>query len=151
MPPPYSQLLYRGNYSLSIGKDFSGSILSAELGGGYRRDERIFPGLMTGKLNYSALSKRVKVRLPNGEMVDRLPYIWFFYCNSKDNGNEPFLMKSPLDNKTYLWIFPDDGIEIEMVDRFLGTTGLTVKQVNVQGVLTNSDGSINEGILSPDA
>jgi hypothetical protein len=144
-------LCYRGNYSLTAGIDFGGTMLSAEYGGGYREDEVIFPPLRYWKLTYSALHKHVKVRLPNGEMIDRLSYVWQMYYNSKNTGNQPFILRCPRDKKIYLAYFPDDTLEVEMMDMFLGTTGLSIKQVNVRGITTNADGSLNEGITYADS
>ena len=139
----YPELLYRGNYSLTVGASYEGSILSAELGGGFRRDEILFPKLLFGRLTYGALSKRVTVQPEGGaEPKSRLDYVWDFYCDSKDNANRPFRMRSPRDGKMYLWFFPENGIELEMLNRNLATTGLKVQQVYVRGVATLDDGSL---------
>lgn len=140
----YRALTYRGNYQLTLGADYSGAILSAEFGGGYRVDETIFPKLLYGKLTYSALLRRPKTLTNSeGKLVSRLRYVWDAYTYSKDNGNEPFVMRSPLDDKPYLWIFGEDNLEITLVDQLLATAGLSVRQVRVKGVATNADGSLD--------
>lgn len=146
---PFNQLVYRGNFECSVGADYSGSFLRADYGGGYSETEVIFPRLLTARLSYSALTRGAKVRLPSGESLDRLTYVWSFYCRQMDNGREPFLMRSPLDGKMYLWEFAEESLEITLVDLKLGTTGLALKQVYVRGVATNADGSIDEGIVLP--
>lgn len=146
----YDFLQYRGNFECSVGIDYSGAHLGAEYGAGYYESEKVFPGLLFGRLNYSALSRRVRVRLATGEAVSRLNYVWFFYRACMDNGRKPFLMRSPLDERLYLWKFADESLEITLVDLFLGTCGLGVRQVRVKGVAMNADGSIDEGVLRPD-
>jgi hypothetical protein len=148
----YPLLVYRGNYRVTLGASYEGSILSAEMGGGYRRDEVIFPKILTGKLTYEALEKRVWVQpAEGGPPKSRLDYIWDFYCGSKDNANRPFRMRSPRDGKMYLWFFPENGIELEMMNRNLATTGLKVQQVYVKGVATLDDGSLaDDGDSPPD-
>lgn len=146
----FPELIYRGNFSLTVGASYEGAILSAELGGGYRRDEVIFPKLLFGRLAYKALEKRVWVEPPDAEPTNRFDYIWNFYCDSKDNANRPFRMRSPRDDKMYLWFFPENNIEIEMMHHYLGTTGLKVQQVYMQGVNTLPDGSIADEVDNPD-
>lgn len=148
---PYPQLIYRGNYQLTVGADYAGAHLRADYGGGYSETETVFPGLLTARLNYSALSKRVNVRLRDGETATRLNYIFNFYRARMDAGREPFVMRSPLDDKLYLWEFADDALEVTMVDMYLATTGLAVRQTYVRGVATNADGSVDEDVIDPDA
>jgi hypothetical protein len=146
----YPYLNYRGNFSLTAGIDYAGTMLSAEYGGGFREDEVIFPPLRYWKLTYSALNRRVKVQLPSGEAVNRIDYVWGMYCASKENGNRPFILRCPRDSKLYLAIFTDDTLEMELVDLWLATAGVAIKQAAVRGVATNADGSLDEGVLSPD-
>lgn len=148
---PYAQLIYRGNYSLTASIDFAGTMLSAEYGGGYREDEVIFPPLRGWRLNYSALSKLVSVQLRDGERASRLNYIWNFYTASKAAGNLPFVVRCPRDEKLYLAYFPDDNLEMTLVDQFLATCGLSVRQLYVRGVTVNADGSVEESVIDPDA
>lgn len=149
--PVYPMLIYRGNFSCSVGKAYGGTYLRAELGGGRSKTEAIFPGLLTARLNYTALSKRVNVRLRDGETASRLYYIYNFYCAAMDAGKRPFVMRSPLDDKLYLWEFTDDGIELSMMDSYLATTGLGMMQTYPEGVTVNADGSVNEDVIDPDA
>jgi hypothetical protein len=142
-----SQLLYRGNYSLTAGIDYGGAILSAEYPFGYREDAVIGVPLRSWTLNYTALHKRVSIQLPNGERASRLNYVWSMYCNSKDAGNLPFILRCPRDEKLYLAYFPENGLQIEMVDMYLATAGLQIKQMNIKGVATNDDGSLDESSL----
>jgi hypothetical protein len=147
----YSRLVYRGNYELTVGVSYENSHLRAEFGGGLSDTEVIFPGLMYARLNYSALSRRVNVQPPNAEPLDRLLYIWNFYRESMDAGRRPFLMRvpPPLPEKFYLWEFAETNLELNAVDRFLATTGLSVKQVIVRGVSTLEDGSVGDEFINP--
>lgn len=148
---PFPMLIYRGNYELTASVDFSGTMLSAEYGGGFREDEVIFPPMRGWSLSYKALSKRVSVQLANGERASRLNYVWNFYMASKAGGNLPFVVRCPRDEKLYLAYFPDDALQVNLVDQFLGTCGLTVRQLYVRGVSVNADGSVNEDLIDPDA
>lgn len=148
---PYSQLIYRGNYALTARIDFAGTMLSVEYGGGFREDEVIFPPMRGWSLNYSALSKRVHIQLRDGERASRLNYIWNFYVASKAGGNLPFVVRCPRDEKLYLAYFPDDALEMTMVDNYLATTGLALRQTSVRGVAVNADGSVDEDVIDPDA
>lgn len=148
---PYPQLIYRGNYQLTAGIDFGGTMLSVEYGGGFREDEVVFPPMRKWSLTYSALSKRVAVRLRDGETASRLNYVWNFYVESKAGGNIPFVVRCPRDEKLYLAYFPDDALEMTMVDNYLATTGLALRQVYVRGVSVNADGSVDEDLIDPDA
>ena len=142
-----SQLLYRGNYSLTLGINYDGALLSAEYPFGYREDAVIGVPLLYWRLSYTALHKRVGVQLPDGERASRLNYVWGMYRESKDNGNRPFILRCPRDEKFYLAHFPENNLELEMVDQFLATAGLPIKQLRVRGVSTNTDGSLNEDTL----
>ena len=149
--PTYPELVYRGTFQCEVGADYSGSLLTADQGGGLLASEIVFPGLLLVSLNYSTLHRRVKVRLPTGESVSRLDYIWWFFRNSKDGANAPFLMRSPLDERLFLWRFPDDRLTLSLVDFYLATTGLQLQQAIVTGVTLNDDGSIPEGVTYPDS
>jgi hypothetical protein len=141
------QLLYRGNFSLSLGIEYEGVILSANYPFGYREDAVIGAPLRLWQLNYTALHKRVNVQLPNGERASRLNYVWGVYCESKDNGNRPFILRCPRDDKFYLAYFPENNLQIQMVDSYLATAGLPIKQLRIKSVATNADGSLDEDDL----
>lgn len=143
--PDYPILIYRGHFHVTMGFDHSGSLLSAEYGGGLRSDEVIFPKLRTGSLNYPTLHRDAMIEVEEDTFVNRLDYIVGFYNTSKENGNEPFLMKSPLDGKWYLWFFPDNNLDVELIDLYMGSSGLKIRQIYVQGVVPdNADGSFDE-------
>lgn len=143
--PDVPILLYRGHFRVTVGFDHSGSLLSAEYGGGLRSDEVVFPKLRTASLSYPTLHRDAMIEVAEDTLVNRLDYIVNFYNTSKENGNEPFLMKSPLDGKWYLWFFPDNDLSVELIDLYMGSTGLKVKQVYVRGVVPdNADGSFDE-------
>lgn len=147
LPTGFETLIYRGHFRCSIGFDHSGSLLSAEYGGGLRDDEVIFPKLRIGSLSYPTLHRDAMIEVEEDVFVNRLDYICNFYNASKENGNEPFLMKSPLDGKWFLWIFPEDELSVELIDLYMGTSGLKIKQVYVRGVVPdNADGSFNEEV-----
>src|SRR5687767_14298331 len=103
--PEYPELIYRGNYEVSVGVDYGGSFLRAEYGGGYSETEVIFPALLTCRLTYSALSRRALITPGDAEPTDRLTYVYGFYRAQMDRGRRPFLMRWPLDDKMYLWEF----------------------------------------------
>lgn len=145
LPEGFDILIYRGHFRMTMGFDHSGSLLSAEYGGGLRDDEVIFPKLRTGSLSYPTLHRDITIEVEEDVFVNRLEYIVGFYNTSKENGNEPFLMKSPLDGKWFLWFFPEDDLSVELIDLYMGTTGLKIQQRYVQGVVPdNADGSFNE-------
>ena len=55
LPEGYEVLLWRGNFSLTVGLDYSGSLLRATFGGGFSETEVIFPPLRVASLKYDAL------------------------------------------------------------------------------------------------
>lgn len=150
MPDEIPTLIYRGNFSCAAGIDFAGTMLAAEFGGGYRTDEVVMPPLRYWSFTYSALSRRVNVQPPNAEPIDRLSYIWNFYYQSKLNGNRPFKVRCPRDNKLYLAYWPDGNLEMSLADQFLATTGLQARQLYMRGVNTLPDGSLDEGVENSD-
>jgi hypothetical protein len=149
MPGPFAQLIYRGNFQLTAGIDYGGALLSAKFPNGYRRTAVVGVPLRDWKLTYSALHRRVKVQLPNGESMSRLDYVWAMYCSSKGSGNYPFVLRCARDGKLYLAVFTDDRLEYSLIDQFLATSGLAIEQAAVRGVTTNADGSLDEGITYP--
>lgn len=147
LPVGYSILIYRGHFHCEVGLTYKDAILSAGYGGGFRSDELVFPPLRTASLSYPTLNIDAMIEVTTGVFKNRLQYIWDFFRASKDAGNKPFLMKSPnpADNKFYLWVFSDPDLSIELVDIFMGTSGLKLEQVYVKGVEPdNSDGSFDE-------
>jgi hypothetical protein len=145
------ELVYRGNFQVVVGIDYAGTILSAEFGSGYREDEVVGLPLLTARLNYEALTRRAFIRPPDSaKPVDRLEYIWNFYCDSKDRGNRPCRMRSPRDERMYLWFFPDDNLTLNMIDAYCATGGLALKQWRGRGVNTLDDGSVADEVVNPD-
>jgi hypothetical protein len=146
----YERLLFRGHFHCEVGIDYSGSFLGVEYGGGLDETEKVFPGLLTAKLSYPELDRDVLIMPPGAvEPVSRLDYIWGFYRRSMDNARRPFLMRSPLDKKLYLWKFADDSLSIELVNLFMGTTGLSMKQTYVRHMNTLEGGALDEGEENP--
>jgi len=143
--PDFPILKYRGHFECEIGVSYKDAKLGASLGGGYKTVENIFPPLLYGSLYYPTLHRDAMIEVEPDTFVDRLTYIWSFYRTSKDNADQPFLMKSPLDGKWYLWDFPDDDLSIRLVDLFMGSSGLKIEQRYVEGVTPdNEDGSFDE-------
>jgi hypothetical protein len=143
--PDYPVLIYRGHFRMSSGVSYKDSLLTAEFGGGLETAEVIFPRSHYASLNYSNLHRDALIEVEEDVFVDRMTYLCDFYCNSKDNGNEPFLMKNPRDGKWFLWKFEDDDLTIELMNLFAGSTGLKIKQVAVRGLTPdNLDGSFDE-------
>lgn len=145
LPVGYSILIYRGHFECEIGVSYKAAKLGAPFGGGYKTVENIFPPLLYGSLSYPTLHRDAMIEVEPDTFVNRLDYIWAFYRESKDNADKPFLMKSPLDGKWYLWDFPDDDLSIRLVDLYMGSTGLKIEQRYVEGVVPdNADGSFDE-------
>lgn len=149
MSAPYRLLVYRGNFEVTAGIDYGEALLCAKYPFGYMETAVVGIPVRDWALTYTALHRRVKVQLPNGEAVSRLDYVWSFYGGSKGAGNEPFILRCPRNGKLYLAYFPDDRLEYRLVDHFLATAGLSIKQMNVKGVTTNADGSLPEGVSLP--
>jgi hypothetical protein len=149
MSAPYKQLSYRGNFEVTACIDYGEALLSAKYPFGYMETAVIGVPLRDWTLAYTALHRRVKIQLSNGEALSRLDYVWSFVCASKDGGNEPFILRCPRDGKLYLAHFPDNRLEYRLVDQFLATSGLAIKQMNVKGVTVNADGSLPEGVSLP--
>jgi hypothetical protein len=155
----YDRLRNRGHFRCEVGIDYSGAFLGIEYGGGLDESERVFPGLLTAKLSYPHLDRDVPVHLPPEDIqalglpfdreVDRLTYVWTFYRRQMDAGRRPYIMRSPLDKKLYLWRFTDDSLSIELVDLYMGTTGLSMKQAYVRGLNTLEGGALDEGFENP--
>lgn len=150
LPVGYNVLQYRGHFRCEVGLSYKDAILSTEYGGGFREDENIFPPLRTAALSYPTLHKDAMTRLAAPSiLIDRLTYIWDFYAASKDAGNKPFLMKTPNRatsqvGRYFLWVFEDSDLTIELVDLYMGSTGLRLRQVYVRGLTgNNADGSFN--------
>jgi hypothetical protein len=148
MPLPtddFDTLIYRGHFHVTEELDYSGSILGAEFGWGYRADETIFPPLRACTLSYPTLHRDALIEVTTGVFVNRLNYIWDFYETSKTAANMPFLMKSPKDSKWFLWRFADDKLSFELLDLFMASSGVKLVQANVRGVTAdNDDGSFEE-------
>lgn len=143
--PDFPILKYRGHFECEIGISYKSAKLGVSLGGGYKAVDNIFPPLLYGSLSYPTLHRDAMIEVEEDVFVNRLDYIWAFYRNSKDNGDEPFLMKSPLDGKWYLWDFPDDDLTITLLDLYMGSSGLKIEQRYVEGVIPdNDDGSFDE-------
>ncbi len=142
--PAFHHLVYRGNFQVAAGIDYSNSLLRADFGGGLSETEVILPPLRDWKLNYLALSRDAMVYLPSGESVPRLDYVWTMFRTSKDAGDYPFILRCPRDKKLYLCEFADDRLEYTLVDLYLATCGLMLKQKYVRGVTFNADGSLSE-------
>jgi hypothetical protein len=138
-------LQYRGHFKCEVGISYKAAKLTTGYGGGYREAENIFPPLLYGSLSYPTLHRDAMIETEPDVFVDRLTYIWNFYTNSKDNADEPFLMKSPRNGLWYLWYFPDDDLTVELIDLYMGSSGLKIEQVYVKGVVPdNADGSFDE-------
>lgn len=145
LPEGYSKLIYRGHFECEIGVSYKEAKLGASFGGGFKQVENIFPPLLFGSLSYPTLHRDAMIEVETDVFVNRLDYIWTFYRTSKDNADQPFLMKSPLDGKWYLWDFPDDDLSIRLIDLYMGSTGLKIEQRYVEGVVPdNADGSFDE-------
>ena len=143
--PDFPKLIYRGHFDCEIGVSYKAAKLVASLGGGFKEAEIIFPPLLYGSLSYPTLHRDAMIEVAEDTFVNRLDYIWSFYRSSKDNADKPFLMKSPLDSKWYLWDFPDDDLSIRLVDLYMGSSGLKIEQRYVQGVTPDhADGSFDE-------
>lgn len=131
---------------MSVGIDYGAAILSAEYGGGFREDENVFPPLRTAALSYPTLHKDALIEVSTGVYKHRLQYIWDFYMTSKATGNKPFLMKTPNpaeEDKYFLWVFEDNDLTVNLVDLYMGGTGLKLRQVYVRGLTPNADGSFS--------
>lgn len=143
--PDFPILIYRGHFECEVGVSYKSAKVGASLGGGYKAVENIFPPLLYGSLSYPTLHRDAMIEVEEDTFVSRLDYIWSFYRQSKDNADQPFLMKSPLDSKWYLWDFPDDDLSINLINLFMGSSGLTIEQRYVEGVTPdNADGSFDE-------
>lgn len=145
----YERLVYRGNFRCEVGIDYSGSFLEIDYGGGLGESEKVFPGLLTAKLSYPELDRDVMIVTPAGEAVSRLFYVWDFYRRQMDNGRRPFEMRSPLDKKLYLWQFADLSLSIDLINLYLGSTGVTLKQTYVRHMGTLPGGALDEGVENP--
>ena len=147
LPVGYSILIYRGHFRCTVGLTYKDSLLSTNYGGGFRQDEIVFPPLRSASLSYPTLHKDAMIEVSTGVFKNRLQYIWDFFRASKDAGNKPFLMKSPnpADNNYFLWVFSDPELSIELIDLYMGSSGLKLDQVYVKGVVPdNADGSFDE-------
>jgi hypothetical protein len=137
-------LFYRGNFSLKRRRDYTDAYLQAEYPNGYTSEAAIVGmAIREWDLTYSALVPAT-IQLPNGQTKDRLSYVWDFYCDSKDNGNRPFYLIDPAEQKRYLCVFKDRVIEVEMMNYTLSTTGLTIRQTFLKTMNFLDDGSIGD-------
>jgi hypothetical protein len=145
LPTGYDILLYRGHFECEVGISYKAAKLGASFGGGYKTVENVFPPLLYGSLHYPTLHRDAMIEVEEDVFVNRLDYIWNFYTSSKDNGDKPFLMKSPRNGLWYLWDFPDDDLTIRLLDLYMGSTGLKIEQRYVEGVVPDgADGSFDE-------
>jgi len=146
MPLPDAPILkYRGHFECEVGFDHSGAILSAEYGGGASVGEVIFPKLRTASLSYPTLSRDAMIEVEEDTFVNRLEYIVGFYNARMEEGNGPFLMKFPYDSKWYLWKFEDKNLSVRLLDLFMGSSGLKLKQCYEPSIVPdNADGSFDE-------
>jgi hypothetical protein len=145
----YEELIYRGHYEVVCGIDFSGTMLTAEYGGGLREDEVILPPVRYWKLTYEQVNRHRMVTPDGGEPKTRENYLWDLYVGSKLNGNRPFAMRCPRNGKAYLCFFDEDVFEMTLLNLKAMTTGLSIRQTRVRGVSTLPDGSIAEAGENP--
>lgn len=146
MPLPDAPILiYRGHFECEVGFDHSDTMLTATLGGGLEDSEVIFPKMRTASLSYPTLHRDAMIEVEEDEFVDRLTYVTTFYNARMEAGNEPFLMKFPLDSKWYLFRFTDTNLTVRLIDLFMGNSGLRLKECRVRGVVPdNADGSFDD-------
>jgi len=147
LPAGFETLIYRGHFECEVGFDHGDSLLTAQLGGGLEESEVLFPKLRYASLSYPTLHRDAMVQVESDPdvFVDRLTYITSFYNERMEAGNEPFLMKFPLDSKWYLWRFTETSLTVNLIDLFMGSSGLRLKECRVRGVVPDADGSFDEG------
>ena len=145
MLPDAPILKYRGHFECEAGFDHTDSLLSATFGGGLEESEVLFPKMRTASLSFPTLHRDAMIEVEEDVFVDRLTYITGFYNARMEAGNEPFLMKSPLDSQWYLWRFTETYLTVRLIDLFMGGTGLRLKECRVRGLVPdNADGSFDE-------
>lgn len=143
--PDFPILIYRGHFECEVGFDHSGAFLSAEFGGGASVGEVIFPKLRTAALSYPTLHRDAMIEVAEDTFVNRLDYIVEFYNARMEEGNGPFLMKFPYDSKWYLFKFEDKSLSVRLIDLYMGSSGLKLKQCYEPGITPdNADGSFDE-------
>lgn len=146
LPTGFETLLYRGHFECEAGFEHSASLLTAEFGGGLQESEVLFPKLRYASLSYPTLHRDALIEVEEAVFLDRLSYITGFYNERMEAGNEPFLMKFPLDSKWYLWRFTELDLTVRLIDLFMGSGGLRLRECRVRGVVpdNNADGSFDE-------
>lgn len=145
LPIGYETLLYRGHFECEAGFDHTDALLTAGFGGGLEESEVLFPKLRTASLSYPTLNRDATIETEPDVFVDRLTYIVGFYNERMEAGNEPFLMKSPLDGQWYLWRFTQTELSVRLIDLYMGSSGLQMKECRVRGLVPdNADGSFDE-------
>lgn len=145
LPTGFETLIYRGHFQCEGGFDHTDSLLSATFGGGLEDYEVVFPKMRTASLSYPTLHRDAMIEVEPDIFVNRLVYITTFYNARMEAGNEPFLMKSPLDSQWYLWRFTETYLTVNLIDLYMGGTGLKLKECRVRGVVPdNADGSFDE-------
>jgi hypothetical protein len=145
LPEGIPILLYRGHFECEVGFDHSGAFLSADLGGGASKADVIFPKLRTAALAYPTLHRDAMIEVEPDTFVNRLVYIVEFYNARMEEGNGPFLMKFPYDSKWYLFKFEDKNLSVRLIDLYMGSSGLKLKQCYEPTIVAdNADGSFDE-------
>jgi hypothetical protein len=145
MLPDAPILLYRGHFECDVGLDHTDSLLTAQFGGGLEESEVLFPKMRTASLSYPTLHRDAMIEIEEDVFVNRLEYITGFYNARMEAGNEPFLMKFPLDSQWYLFRFTQTELNVRLIDLFMGSSGLQLKECRVRGLVPdNADGSFDE-------
>jgi hypothetical protein len=143
--PDVPILKYRGHFECEVGFDHSGSMLDASYGGGASVADVIFPKLRTAALSYPTLHRDAMIEVEEDTFVNRLVYIVEFYDARIEEGNGPFLMKFPYDSKWYLFKFEEKNLNVRLIDLYMGSSGLKLKQCYELGIVPdNADGSFDE-------
>lgn len=143
--PDLPKLIYRGHFEIEIGFDHSGSVLFADLGGGASKADVIFPKLRTASLSYPTLHRDAMIEVEPDTFVNRLEYIVEFYNARMEEAYGPFLMKFPYDGKYYLWKFEEPNLSVRLIDLYMGSSGLKLKQCyDATFPPDNADGSFDE-------
>lgn len=145
LPTGFETLIYRGHFECEGGFEHGDSLLSATFGGGLEDYEVVFPKMRTASLSYPTLHRDAMIEVEPDTFVDRLTYLTNFYNARMEAGNEPFLMKFPLDSQWYLWRFTETYLTVKLIDLFMGSTGLKLKECRVRGTVPdNADGSFDD-------
>lgn len=136
IPEGYRVLQDIGTVGLERTVEFA--LLEADFGDGYGASA--LTGSTEGTRSWKLVWRGVHSKLPmipsdiTGDLLDRVNYLWRFYCDQMAAANAPFIITDPVDRQQYLVRFADRNFtQQQFRDALFYSFGVKLKQARVPG------------------